>query len=1308
MTGSNYKEAIEHLMARYDDKEYVIQTYYSSLSEINKATNLTSELRRTFNLIETLLRSLESMGESVNNNYIISLIESKLPSKMNQRLEEVKEDEWNVSSLRKMINKLITARERSEDVKEEEKEECKEDGLSYEYSAEGLFGRDLKLRCIHCGNSHWADECQKYKTIVERKWQLKGKCFVCLSEKHFSRDCSSQKSCFHCKKKGNHHQSLCPIKFSNSVTEEEVPEINTVGDDISINIENEVVMKSARVVVRNKINSVESEANVLLDTGAKRMYITLDKVKELGLKMSQPKSIKLNTFGANIPNDMSICETKICIKEKNGSCKMLNAKVCKTITGIMKRQELNVSMYKHIWKNLDMAEKISTHNGMYKIDLLIGSDYYEDIVKAEKIQVDKGLYLVNSTIGWMFSGRIGDLNDNVDEMELSLLLQDSDEMSKFLTLETIGLSDVTDTMEDELIMKQLKETTILRENRYRVKWPWKLSRFDLPSNFDLCLTRLKSLVKQLQKDKELFMKYDEIIHNQLNDGIIEEEDVSNEYLDKKGVVTHYLPHHLVKNDGSVSSKIRIVYEGCARGHESHKTLNECLYKGKNLVTDLCGVLMRFRMKNIGLVADIKKAYLQLELFPADRDVTRFLWIKDISLPVNKENVRCFRFTRVIWGIVCSAFLLSAVILLHLSKYSDEISSDIQRNLYVDNLITGVSSTQDGIIYYKETKSIFEKAGMNVCQWSSNDKYIMENMKKDDRYDENMIKVLGLIWKIHDDQLSICKFILNDDDVILTKRKMLKIIASVFDPLGFICPILIEAKVLMKDIWKEGLNWDEKVSDDTLNKWKRWLEKIRSIGEFGIDRCINKVSVDLMTNCEIFVFTDASKDAYEAAVYLKIKSGSHTEVNLVMAKARLAPIKPLSIPRLELLGVVIGCRLSRYVAIELGIPDVKRTLYTDSKCVLELHRNGKQLKRFVNDKIQEINSHDIHLYYVRSSDNPADIATRLTTLDYLLQCSLWWKGPKWLHNEINDIIVYTLNDDNRIKIESEERGPKILHEVGMLSMSEKGNDTILGIQAEKFSSYSRLIRVTSWCLRFVFNLRNKDNLKKGHLSHVELEQSLVLWIKHIKYKNFKDLNHCLENGKRHSFYNLGVFKDNDDILKCKGRFSLNINGNPILLPKKDHFTKLIIIATHRKLIHAEIRKRFWILQGRSAVRKVIRQCLICIHWEGGPFKTPELAPIPKDIEAKLSKEPFLLVGLDYLGPLFTSNESSNSKNWLCLFTCLSIRAVHIELVENMTTEGFLMCMRRFIARRGKPKLIVSDNASQLKLGSEIINQIWKFE
>ena len=198
MTGSNYKEAIEHLMARYDDKEYVIQTYYSSLSEINKATNLTSELRRTFNLIETLLRSLESMGESVNNNYIISLIESKLPSKMNQRLEEVKEDEWNVSSLRKMINKLITARERSEDVKEEEKEECKEDGLSYEYSAEGLFGRDLKLRCIHCGNSHWADECQKYKTIVERKWQLKGKCFVCLSEKHFSRDCSSQKSCFHC------------------------------------------------------------------------------------------------------------------------------------------------------------------------------------------------------------------------------------------------------------------------------------------------------------------------------------------------------------------------------------------------------------------------------------------------------------------------------------------------------------------------------------------------------------------------------------------------------------------------------------------------------------------------------------------------------------------------------------------------------------------------------------------------------------------------------------------------------------------------------------------------------------------------------------------------------------------------------------------------------------------------------------------------------------------------------------------------------------------------------------------------------
>ena len=157
--------------------------------------------------------------------------------------------------------------------------------------------------------------------------------------------------------------------------------------------------------------------------------------------------------------------------------------------------------------------------------------------------------------------------------------------------------------------------------------------------------------------------------------------------------------------------------------------------------------------------------------------------------------------------------------------------------------------------------------------------------------------------------------------------------------------------------------------------------------------------------------------------------------------------------------------------------------------------------------------------------------------------------------------------------------------------------------------------------------------------------------------------------------------------------------------------MVILKYHRQLLHAgakhtlaAVRDQYWILQGRSAVQSCIRQCLICIHWEGGPFKTPPFAPFPKSL-LQIDDKPFLYVGLDYLGPLLVNNEQRLIKNWICLFTCLKIRAVHLELVETLSANSFLLCMRRFIARRGTPAMIISDNGSQIKLGSNVIQKIW---
>ena len=245
----------------------------------------------------------------------------------------------------------------------------------------------------------------------------------------------------------------------------------------------------------------------------------------------------------------------------------------------------------------------------------------------------------------MFSGRTR--NQGSEDIEFGMFVDENDvDVGTFWKLETI---DLNDEVEDKEI--DAGNNGICRKDgRYQVSWPWKLSRYELPTNYKLCEGRLKSVINQLNRDDELFQKYDDITKKQINDGIVEVAENSKEYMNRDDVVVHYLPHHFVRSKSN-PNKIRIVYEGCAKTHATQRSLNECLFRGESMIANICGVLMRFRMKRIGIVADIEKAYLQLELQPIDRDITRFLWLKDIKKPFSKDNVQEFRFCRVIWGIV---------------------------------------------------------------------------------------------------------------------------------------------------------------------------------------------------------------------------------------------------------------------------------------------------------------------------------------------------------------------------------------------------------------------------------------------------------------------------------------------------------------------------------------------------------------------------------------------------------------------------------------------------------------------------------
>ena len=298
--------------------------------------------------------------------------------------------------------------------------------------------------------------------------------------------------------------------------------------------------------------------------------------------------------------------------------------------------------------------------------------------------------------------------------------------------------------------------------------------------------------------------------------------------------------------------------------------------------------------------------MQIELIPHDRDVTRFLWLKDVSRPYSQENVQEYRFCRVIWGIVSASFLLANTINYHLMTYNSETSRDIMNNLYVDNLITGTETTENAISYYRETKRMFE-ASMNMRAWISNDEKVMRAIDERDRCNDKYVNVLGMIWNVKEDTITVAKPKIIKCDGVITKRTILQQIASVFDPLGIYSPVMIEAKLLMQELWKKNFDWDDIIPEELTCRWTKIAKDLLHLDSIFVNRCIDSLNINVNVRYELITFSEASINTYAAAVYLRIVREDSVIVNLIYAKTRLSPIKDITIPRLELLGALIGCR-----------------------------------------------------------------------------------------------------------------------------------------------------------------------------------------------------------------------------------------------------------------------------------------------------------------------------------------------------------------------------------------------------------------
>lgn len=1343
-TAENYEKAVTKLQERFGNTKIILDRHDRELREIRPSKSDPKSLREMIDAIENHLISMKNLGENVEQSGIRRTIEAKLPTWMRIQFGQMGKDTSTVEALLEETKKFIAVKEEVEATTWQETAtspkpkyvgQQREEKKSFEKpkstmgamaapADQGQRKTEKTPKCLFCEKKHRSIDCTEVIDLEERKKKVKDRCQVCLYYGKCDGRCKDRK-CKVCGEVGNHHPSICPkvgqptVNVTAVQQEAKSTEKESANGSANAAIGSTIVLQTAETELVNPKKNRQQRVKVLFDTGSTQSYI----MKKIADRL-QPKSLgidvnRVNTFGTEETTRQELAMVEVSIRTKLGELIPIVAGIKDVITGPIYRSKEVYNQIKDHLDGMELADPIPPTGEMVQFELLIGIDNYHRIVTGAPKKLVGGLMATDSKVGVILSGKLDEKSE--ERATISMLVADRQfntlpkpeqfQLKDIWELETVGIKNLKTSEEDGEAARYFEETTRFVNGRYEVKWPYKDEETRPPENRQLAEGRLKSVQRRLlnEQDGKLISDYDKIIRGQEEKGVVEkvEEETPTES------IVHYLAHHPVITVDK-TTKVRIVYDGSAKTNKGQKSLNECLYRGPVLLEDICHLLLRFRMNKVAMISDIEKAFLQVGLQKEDRDVTRFLWLKDTKQPATKENLQIYRFARVPFGVISSPFLLNATIRLHLQKYNNWIAKSIEQNIYVDNVITGCHTVEKALEFYSQAKEIFTDASMNLREWTTNDATVHEKIPSGDRVEKKTTKVLGVEWNTETDEISIKPPKTPKYGQVATKRVVLATIHAVFDPLGLLAPITVEAKKFLQQFWDKDRGWDDPLKPDEATEWERIAVDLSKTDQIKLPRWTGTGTEK--EQYEIHCFCDASKIAYAACIYLLTTTeAGKTWAALIFAKSRLAPIaRKLEIPKLELMAAQIGAKLVEFVEKGLKINAGRKIVWSDSQCVLMQIRTRKPLQPFVERRINEIKAvKGVDFRYVPTNDNPADIATRGKTPNELASQSLWWEGPEWLKKDQSGwpkFENFEYNGDAEEAVTEEEVEPEGKPGATVLSPTEKDSFDLL---AERTSRLNRLLRTTAWIKRFIEKTRKKRNgsqeVRTDYLQSEEIEEAERFWIRRVQQHHYADIIGRMEKGERGKIGNLFLLTDEHGILRCQGRLDnadlTHDQRNPILLPKRDRLTEMVIDKAHSQCFHAgtsqtlaTTRDRYWIIKGRQVVYHRLKKCPTCAKHHGGPFRMPGMPSLP--VERVTRQAAFESIGVDYMGPLFVRNKGkrASEKRWICVFVCAVTRAMHLEVVQDQTPSEFIQALSKFISLRRPtkpPKIVWSDNGSQFR-------------
>ena len=803
----------------------------------------------------------------------------------------------------------------------------------HESGVTSKLGDRRSKQCYVCKGEHYVDQCSRFLAMTSsERWKIVKEqrgCFSCLKrgKGHTSFNCSRRVPCG----KKCSDGSACKRRHHELLHEESSSTLNVA----FIQDSSRAILPVISGFMKGKQGDL-TETNVFYDSGAQVSLIRSTRTEELGLE-HKPVKIVITKVGG-VEEELDTKVYKVPLYADSG-------KLIQTI------QAVGISQISEYSPKLDMDHISSVFeiptDKLYRkegpIDLLIGINYPRFHVGETK--VTDGLVARRSPLGWVIFGSNSDGAQPETKQVLHVRLAEPVDLTEFWKTESMGVSVSPCTckatemsLQERAEMKMIEESCQLQGDMWIMQYPWKRDPSCLPNNYVQVLKKLESTEQRLMKQPDHANSYNAQI-KEMEEMKFSRKLTEEEKKEWKGPV-HYVAHHAVVRPEKKTTPIRIVFNSSAsfKGH----SLNDYWYKGPDLLNNLFGVVLRFRENAIAVCGDITKMYHMVAIPPVDQHVHRFLWR---NFETEREPDTYVKTVLTFGDRPAPAMAITAM------RKTAKLNQDtkpkaakaILNNAYVDDICDSAVDPNEAKTLIADIDEVLATGGFQVKKWTSN--VTLDSKENSEEIvlggETHTEKVLGTVWLPKEDKFSFKIRIESDSlkdnatagPMKLTKRQILSKLAGIFDPIGAGAAVLIKPKIALQQLWQIGLSWDEEVPPNERIKWMTLFEEMTALNDVKFDRCLTPPGAH--GDPSLDVFCDASRLAFGACAYARWKLvDGRFGTRFVAAKTRVAPLKELTIPRLELQAAVLGSRLGKSILEESRFNFERVRYLSDSRVALD--------------------------------------------------------------------------------------------------------------------------------------------------------------------------------------------------------------------------------------------------------------------------------------------------------------------------------------------------------------------------------------